>query len=70
MEQGFTFEEIFELANKGDLNAQYVLANCYEQGVCVEKDSEKAFYWFLKCAERGDAQAQIRASPLHRKKPN
>jgi len=47
-------KEVLELANKGDMNAQYVLG-CYyyDQG-----EIEKAILWWKKSAEQGNTEAQ------------
>ena len=47
-----------ELANKGYAAAQYYLGNCYENGIGVSKDGEKAVEWYTKAANQGDANAQ------------
>ena len=47
-----------KLAEQGNANAQYNLGNCYANGVGIEKDNEKAVYWFLKSAEQGNVFAQ------------
>ena len=45
-------------AEKGDADAQYHLGVCYHNGYGVEKDPEKAVFWYTKAAEQGDAKAQ------------
>lgn len=47
-------KEVLELANKGDMNAQYVLG-CYyyDQG-----EIEKATLWWEKSANQGNTEAQ------------
>ena len=47
-----------ELANKGYAAAQYNLGYCYEKGMGVSKDEEKAVEWYTKAANQGDADAQ------------
>lgn len=44
--------ELIELAEKGNSNAQYFLGLSYAEGVQVEKNAERAFYWFDKSAEQ------------------
>ncbi|GBC03100.1 hypothetical protein RclHR1_00050008 [Rhizophagus clarus] len=40
-------------AENGDKKAQYNLAHLYYTGEAVEKDLNKAFYWYQKAAENG-----------------
>ena len=35
-----------------------MLGNCYQNEVGIEKDLEKAFYWYQKAAENGNKYAQ------------
>ncbi|CZR99543.1 Putative beta-lactamase HcpC precursor [Clostridioides difficile] len=42
------------------LSAQLILATCYELGACVNRDLNKAFYWYSKLAEQGNARAQYK----------
>ncbi|MBR3924752.1 MAG: SEL1-like repeat protein, partial [Kiritimatiellae bacterium] len=46
------------LAEQGDIGAQFHLGSCYINGTGVEKDEAKAFAWYRKAAEQGDARAQ------------
>ncbi len=52
------FEECYELANKGDVNAINSLAEMYYDGNGVDKNYEKAIEWYSKAAEQGFAPAQ------------
>ena len=47
-----------ELAEQGDVTAQYKLGTAYENGLCVPIDNEKAVFWYRKAAEQGDGNAQ------------
>ena len=47
-------------AEKNLVKAQYALAECYYNGIGVEKDEEIAFDWYLKAAAQGLPEAQIR----------
>ena len=47
-----------ELAEQGDVTAQYKLGTAYEDGSCVPIDNEKAIFWYRKAAEQGDGDAQ------------
>lgn len=46
-----------EAAEMGYAPAQTSLGTCYRTGWGVEKDMEKAFDWYKKAAEQGDAFA-------------
>ena len=52
------FDELQTLANHGDAEAQYNLGYCYECGLGVEIDYEKAVFWYKKAAELGNPIAQ------------
>ena len=43
---------------QGEANAQFNLAVCYEDGIGVEKDEQKAVEWYKKAAKQGDVKAQ------------
>ena len=47
-----------ELAEQGDVMAQYKLGTAYEDGSCVPIDNEKAVFWYRKAAEQGNSSAQ------------
>ena len=40
--------------------AQFNLGRSYEKGEGIDKDREKALYWYGKAARQGDADAQAR----------
>ena len=48
-----SFEERLEDANNGDEDAMLQVALDYLNGDDVDIDPEKAYYWFVKCAEAG-----------------
>src|ERR1043165_5208014 len=48
-----SFLLVLKVAENGDIDAQYNLAQYYE-----EKNLEKAFYWYQKTAENGNNNAQ------------
>jgi len=54
----FTYEAFFELAKSGDIDAQTLLGEMYLDGIGVEKDPQKAFFWLSKAAKKEDPQAQ------------
>lgn len=45
-------------AAKGDADAQYKLARCYENGRGVEQDFTEALKWYEKSARQGNANGQ------------
>ena len=45
---------------QGCATAQYNLGCSYEKGEGIDKDREKALYWYGKAARQGDADAQAR----------
>lgn len=47
-----------ELAEKGDMKAQYFCAGMYELGQSVAQDDAKALHWYEKAAEQGMRDAQ------------
>ncbi len=53
-----TYKAFFALAKSGDLDAQALLGEMYLDGIGVEKDAQKAFFWLSKAAKRNDPQAQ------------
>ncbi len=52
------FNETMQKAESGDIEAQYKLAQRYEDGDGVAKDLKEAFIWYKKSAEQGFAPAQ------------
>ena len=51
------FKTLLTKAQAGDVEAQKKTAYAYKTGEGVEKDAEKAFYWYSKAALRDDAEA-------------
>jgi TPR repeat protein len=52
--------ELFrKAAEQGNMNAQYNLGNCYENGNGVPQDYKKAAEWYTKAADQGDMDAQL-----------
>ena len=47
--------------------AMYNLGYFYENGFGVEKDNDKAIYWYKKSAEEGDLDAQKTLEELIKK---
>ena len=52
-------QTLIEKAESGDVHAQNELGVAYEYGEKgLQKNKEKAFYWFMKAAKQGFALAQ------------
>ena len=51
--------EVQAKAEKGDAQAQYILGNCYGNGLGVAKDKVEAVKWYRKAADQGLANAQF-----------
>jgi TPR repeat protein len=51
--------ELTDLAEKGNIDAQYYLGRCYEYG---ENDSKSARKWYIKAADNGNSDAMITAA--------
>src|SRR5438876_216871 len=48
------FKELEKAAENDNMNAMYHLALYYQNGKGIEKNLEKAFYWFQKAAENSE----------------
>ena len=48
-------DELIQAAETGNAAAQTHLGWCYDEGEGVEVNHEKAFYWYTRSAEAGDA---------------
>jgi len=46
------------MAEKGDVRAQYYVAEMHEQGLGTRQNLGEAFKWYEKAAEKGDAWAK------------
>lgn len=53
------------LAEAGNDDAQYYLGEMYEYGRGVKWSDEQAFYWYMKSAKAGNAQAQNTVADLY-----
>ncbi len=51
-------EAFFLAAKSGDLDSQMILGEMYLDGIGVEVDHQKAFFWLSKAARSGDVEAQ------------
>lgn len=58
---GVSTEAVMKLfqqaAEAGDANAQYYLGECYEKGIDVKKNRQKAKEWYRKAAAQGIKEA-------------
>lgn len=52
-------EALTAQAEAGDSDAQFHLAENYYHGEGIEKDLEKALFWYQKSAEQNNATAQF-----------
>ena len=55
------------MANKGSVNAQYIIGEMYEEGRGVEQSNEKAFEWYYKAQKNGHEDAATRIQLLETK---
>ena len=53
-----------EIAEAGDVNAQYLMGKLWRDGPLLTPDSVNARYWFMLAAEQGHASAQYALSKL------
>ncbi|MBF0125105.1 MAG: sel1 repeat family protein [Magnetococcales bacterium] len=58
-------EEIVFSANRGDVDAQFVLGAMYAMGQGVPHDYQTAAKWFHKAAEQGDPDAQRKLGMIY-----
>ena len=63
------FDEAFklfkDLAESGDVNAQYKLGVFYYFGDGIEEDLKESFKWYMKAAEQGSVKAQNRIGDFY-----
>ena len=52
------YDAFFKLAKGGDIESQTLLGEMYLDGIGVDVDVKKAFYWISKAANSGDVDAQ------------
>lgn len=58
---GVTYREARLKAEQGDAHAQYIVGECYASGQGgLSRDRVEAEKWFLRAAEQGHAEAQMR----------
>ena len=58
------FELVMAAAEQGHLEAQYQLGYCYENGIGVPINVDRAKFWYAKAAERGHGGARGRGRAL------
>ena len=58
-------QTLVNAAKAGDADAQAYLGMCYEQGDGVQKDEQKALYWYDKAAAQGNAYGQAYAAMMY-----
>lgn len=58
------------LADKGDIEAQYHLGYMYQTGTGVDKDNDRALFWYNKAAKSGHGKAYILAKVVEREIKN
>ena len=56
-----------DAAELGHVEAQFLLALCYEIGTGVEESAAEAFYWYSKAAEQGHTSAQFNLAICYEK---
>ena len=60
-------EDITRLAEQGNAKAQSRLGDMYSKGYGVEKNGNKAFYWYTKAADAGNHSAQNNLAVMYAK---
>ncbi len=62
---GYTFDELYDMAEKGDADAQTVIATCYLSGDGVVQNFRLAFEWMQMAARQGQVQAQCLVGEMY-----
>ncbi|OSI12872.1 tetratricopeptide repeat protein [Neisseria canis] len=57
--------QLKQLAEQGDVEAQFNLGTCYRKGLGVEQSDNKAAEWYGKAAEQGHVEAQFNLGGLY-----
>ena len=60
-----SLEQLRQMANKGDPNAQNALGLHYATGDGVELNEQEAIRWFIKAAEQGNVLAQSKLGSIY-----
>lgn len=66
-EQEYYFDDWYELAENGDVNAQLVIGHCYYTGTMVTQNYRLAREWFYLGALQGNPIAQINLGFMYEK---
>ena len=61
---GTDFKVVLQRAEKGDVEAQYRLAEMYAEAQGVDQDYAKATQWARKASDQGNAKAQYRLASI------
>lgn len=61
------FRYHYELAKEGNTDSMYMLGSCFERGVGVKRDYEKALFWYRKAASKGNPIANRKISKMMKK---
>ena len=64
MERDEAAAKLIEIAEDGDLYAQYLVGKLYQDGTVLIPDSVEALYWFEKAARQGNADASYEMGRL------
>ncbi len=59
-------DKYINAAEQGNIEAQLILGEIYNDEANKEYDSDKAFYWYMKATGQGDADAQFQLGNLYR----
>ena len=68
MEGNLAINQIIQSALRGDLAAQFRLAQVYANGTGFRKDADKARRWYLMAASKGHADAQAALGDIYLQK--
>ena len=60
-----SIQDLTQLANKGDAEAQYKLGWIYYQGQVVKQDYKEALKWYKLSAEAGHKGAKAKVGNMH-----
>ena len=60
------FNQAQQLANQGNVSAQYSLGHMYYSGEGARQDYAKAVEWYTKAANQGDADAQYNLGVMYK----
>lgn len=58
------FDQYLQQAEKGDPNAQFIIASRYEAGKGTEKNAERAKHWYEMAANKGHPLAKVKVDEL------